>query len=374
MKRVLVIRSGAVGDLVLTLPVLSALKQRYAGLSIDMMGDPGRLSLLRHCGYVDNVLSIDSREFTPLFVPSGVCDALSGSVSQAAGPALRNLRSYDAILSYLPDPEGVFAGNLRRFASSAVLTGRSRPPDGCRIHMTRVLMDALKPVGVAPTAEPPEITLPSSAETEEVRVLALDSETEDVRSRPLSAVPENARSLPSDGNLVAIHPGSGGSAKCWLADRYAALIECLVERGYRPVVTFGPADDAVRRRILPRIKGCGALIAEGLPLLDMALLYARCRAMIGNDSGMTHLAATTGAPVIALFGPTDPAVWGPRGKEVRILWGTDVIDRDVDQLAWKEAFRPRSLADIEVNLVWQVLSQVRPHFGARSPAGAEDHK
>ena len=128
MKRVLVIRSGAVGDLVLTLPVLSALKQRFSGVSIDMMGDPGRLSLLRHCGYVDNVLSIDDREFTPLFVPSGACDALSGSVSQAAGPALRNLRSYDVILSYLPDPEGVFSGNLRRFASGPVLTGRSRPP------------------------------------------------------------------------------------------------------------------------------------------------------------------------------------------------------------------------------------------------------
>jgi len=71
MRRVLIIRSGAVGDLILTLPVLSALKKRYSGLSIDMMGDPVRLSLLKHCGYVDNVLSIDDRNFTPLFAPGG---------------------------------------------------------------------------------------------------------------------------------------------------------------------------------------------------------------------------------------------------------------------------------------------------------------
>ena len=71
MKRVLIIRSGAVGDLILTLPVLSALKKRYDGLSIDMMGDPDRLSLLKRCGYVDNVLPVDDRKFTPLFAPGG---------------------------------------------------------------------------------------------------------------------------------------------------------------------------------------------------------------------------------------------------------------------------------------------------------------
>ena len=359
MKRVLIIRSGAVGDLILTLPVLSALKQRYDGLSIDMMGDPDRLLLLKHCGYVDDVLPIDGREFTPLFAPGG---APPGSASQADSPALRNLRSYDAILSYLPDPSGVFAENLRRFASGPVLPGRSRPTDGDRIHMTRVLMYALKPLGVGTSVDTPSIALRSSAAPAEVRNRPLSVQTADVRSRP------------SDGNLIAIHPGSGGPAKCWPAKRYVALIVCLVEGGYRPVVTFGPADDAVRRRVLPRINGRDVLIAEGLPLLEMADLYARCRAMIGNDSGMTHLAAATGTPVIALFGPTDPAVWGPRGKEVRILWGTEAIEEDAGMMAWEEAFRPRSLTDIEVKMVWQVLSRVRPHFGARSPAGAEDHK
>lgn len=343
MKRVLIIRSGAVGDLVLTLPVLSALKKRYCGLSIDMMGDPDRLSLLQHCGYVDKVLPIDGREFTPLFAPGG---APSGSVSQADEPALRNLRSYDAILSYLPDPDGVFAENLRRFASGPVLTGRSRPTEGHRIHMTRVLMDALKPLGAGTAVDPPEITLSSSAVPE------------DVRSRPSSAETADAQILPSDCALVAIHPGSSGSAKCWPAERYVALIEGLVERGYRPVVTFGPADDAVRHRILPRIKGRDVVIAEGLPLLEIAQLYARCRAMIGNDSGMTHLAAALGIPVIALFGPTDPAVWEPRGKEVRILWGTDVFEGDVDGINWKGPFRPRSLDDIEAMTPFRTLSGI----------------
>ncbi len=324
MKRVLIIRSGAVGDLILTLPVLSVLKKHYEGLSIDMMGDPVRLALLKHCGYVDNVLSIDDRVFTPLFAPS---DAPSG-------PALHSLLSYDAIISYLPDADGVFEDNLRKFAGGPVLTGLSRPPEGRRIHMTHVLMNALEPLGVDAIADPPEI------------------------DPPLGAAAEDVSNLASDSTFIVIHPGSGGPAKCWPAERFAVLIECLVGRGCMPVVTFGPADDAVRRHILPRISNRDVTVVENCPLVDMAVLYARCRAMIGNDSGMTHLAAATGTPVIALFGPTDPAVWGPRGNAVRMLWGGGEIEHDVGGLTWKEPFRPRSIADIDVGSPIRLLTQL----------------
>ncbi len=322
MKRVLIIRSGAVGDLILTLPVLSALKKHYEGLSIDMMGDPVRLALLKHCGCVDNVLSIDDRVFTPLFAPSGA----------PSGPGLHSLQSYEAIISYLPDADGVFEDNLRKFVGGPVLTGLSRPPEGRRIHMTHVLMDALEPLGVDAIADPPEIDLPLGAAAEDVSHLA------------------------SDRTPIAIHPGSGGPAKCWPAERFVALIECLVGLGYMPVVTFGPADDAVRRRILPRISDSDVLIVENRPLVDMAVLYGRCRAMIGNDSGMTHLAAATGTQVIGLFGPTDPAVWGPRGKSVRILWGKEVIEEDVGAARCTDVFYVRRLKDIAVGSVLNKLA------------------
>lgn len=350
MKRVLIIRSGALGDLILTLPALSALKKRYEGLSIDMMGHPGRLSLLKQCGCIENVLSIDSRDFTPLFAPGGAsAGAADGSVVETDGPAMRNLRSYDAILSYLPDPDGVFADNLRRFASGpmqtvrTVLTGRSRPADGPRIHMTRVLMDAVQHLGADAIADPPAIP------------------------PAFRGGSDDTGDLSPDRTLVAIHPGSGGLEKCWPAERYAALIECLVDRGCRPVVTFGPADDTVRRRILPRIPDRDVLVVEDRPLVELAALYARCRAMIGNDSGMTHLAAAVGTPVIGLFGPTDPAVWGPRGKQVRLLWGSGEIGKDVGGLAWKEPFHPRSLLDIDVKAPVRVLANLGVAAGSEIP-------
>ena len=326
MKRILIIRSGAVGDLILTLPVLSALKKQYDGLSIDMMGNPARLSLLKACGYVENVLSIDSRDMTPLFVENAPLD----------GPSLQNLRSYDATISYLPDADGIFTNNLRRIAAGPVLTGQAHPvtdhPEHTghadrRIHMTHVLMKALTPLGVDPAAEAPSLQTPAYA--------AMKHGHPPVTDRP----------------LIAVHPGSGGPEKCWPAERFVALIEALAGSGYEPVVTFGPADDVVRNRIVPRIKSHNARIAENLSLVDLAVLLSRCQGMVGNDSGITHLAAAVGTPVIALFGPTDPAVWGPRGTRVRILWGKEMIKEDVGCLTWKKSFIPCSLTDIGVNLV-----------------------
>lgn len=363
MKRVLIIRSGAVGDLVLTLPVLTALKKRYCGLSIDMMGDPVRLSLLKHCGYVDDVLPVDDRDYTPLFAPGGpggtggTGGAPSNSVSRKPADGsvsrklhdhlIRRLRSYDLMLSYLPDPDGVFAENLRRVASGMVINGRSRPPAGSRIHMTRVLMDALKPLGIETTVDPPGIDppgvdMPSSAASHDLR----EPEPE----------PEH--------RLVAIHPGSGGAEKCWPAEYYGALINLLAESGFRPVITFGPADHLIRRRLLPWIESRDVLVVEDRSLVEVAALYGRCRAMIGNDSGMTHLAAAAGTPVIALFGPTDPAVWGPRGKNVRILWGFDMLEGNVEGINWKEPFRPRNLDDIEPMAPFRTLSGICTATGA----------
>ncbi len=333
MKRVLVIRSGAVGDLILTLPVLSALQKRYDGLSVDMMGNPDSLALLKQCGCVDNVLSIDSRDMTPLFLEN----------APLAGLALRNLQSYDAIISYLPDSNGVFEANLRRIATGPVLSGQAHPgkdyPDHTghadrRIHMTHVLMKSLVPLGVDPVAEAPTLPLPGCTGSEQVDITALE--------RP----------------LIAVHPGSGGLEKCWPAERFAALIDALECSGYQPVVTFGPADDVVRSRIVPRIRARNVRIVDNLALADLALVLSHCQGMVGNDAGITHLAAALGTPVIALFGPTDPAVWGPRGKRVSILWGAESIEGDVGETTWTDTFFARRLADANLGSIMDELTDL----------------
>jgi hypothetical protein len=109
----------------------------------------------------------------------------------------------------------------------------------------------------------------------------------------------------SYGGFAAIHPFSGGAAKNWPLDRFRHVAKHL----NIPVRwCAGPEEalpDAVRFD----------------DLYELALWLAAAQIYVGNDSGITHLAAAVGAPVVAIFGPSDPAVWGPRGERVRVLGG-----------------------------------------------------
>ena len=121
---------------------------------------------------------------------------------------------------------------------------------------------------------------------------------------------------PSSDKII-MHPGSGAAAKCW--PHFAGLIEMVRDA----VVLIGPADvDFPTNR--PSLRG--------LSLLDVAEELRQCRCFVGNDSGITHLAAYLGCPTIALFGPTDPRVWGPIGRRVKILWKTQLADISVHEV------------------------------------------
>jgi ADP-heptose:LPS heptosyltransferase len=105
-------------------------------------------------------------------------------------------------------------------------------------------------------------------------------------------------------NRIMLHPGSGSFRKCW------PYFHELADRMKEPVFIVGPNESNFRSR-----HPC----LSGLSLLEVAAELRRYRAYVGNDSGITHLAAYLGVPTTALFGPTDPHIWGPLGKRVRIL-------------------------------------------------------
>lgn len=121
---------------------------------------------------------------------------------------------------------------------------------------------------------------------------------------------------PSSGKTI-IHPGSGAAAKCW--PHFAGLMELVRDA----VVLIGPADADI-----PTSHPC----LRGLSLLEVAEELRQCRRFIGNDSGITHLAAYMGCPTVALFGPTDPSAWGPMGRRVEILWKTRLADISIDEV------------------------------------------
>lgn len=106
------------------------------------------------------------------------------------------------------------------------------------------------------------------------------------------------------GNFAVIHPFAGSPRKCWPLEGYRELARRLEKQ--MPVRWCAGPDDQLSGAV--RISN----------LFDLARWLATARLFIGNDSGITHLAAAVGTPVVALFGPTNPAIWAPRGPNVRV--------------------------------------------------------
>jgi ADP-heptose:LPS heptosyltransferase len=245
---VLVLRPGALGDTLLAVPALRAL--RRAGSSVTLAAHAATARLLELLGEVDRGISFEDPSLRWLFT--------GGIVPE------------EPVVAWMAPAPGL---------GRASVLAPSRPPTMDR-HCARYLLKTLAPLGIHLTWD--------------------DSP---LRVAPLAS------------NEVLVHPGSGSRAKNWPPEHFAALIRA-VDGPVRLVV--GEADvraaddvDAHVGRALPRLE---------LPTLEeLAARLAGCKAYVGNDSGVSHLAGLCGARTIVLFGPSDPNVWRPIGPRVEVV-------------------------------------------------------
>lgn len=283
-QHILVLRGGALGDFVLTLPVLQALRAARPDAGLTLAAYPHACRLAAAGGLADACLSLDAPWAARLFAAD--CAPLDGD---AAGI----IRDSAAILSCLHDPDGVVERNLRRMARGRVAAWPALVTAG---HAADHFAGALAALGIPPPAPAvPRLTLPPARLRTGRERLAAYGE-----------------------RVVTLHPGSGSPRKNWPAERFADLARRLMRNGLgRPVWVVGEADAAAWdevRRLVP-----GAPVIREPDVVELAALLAAAACHVGNDSGVTHLAAAVGTPTVALFGPTDPGRWCPRGKRVRIL-------------------------------------------------------
>jgi heptosyltransferase-2 len=184
---------------------------------------------------------------------------------------------------------------VRALASLALRVIAHDPHPGGGEHAARWLARAAEQIVAGPWPEPP--VCKATAEEEQL-------------------AGEWCRRLPP--GFVAVHPGSGSPAKNWPADRFAGALQAIGAAGAYLLIE-GPADAGAAR---PLQSGAAA-VARSLPPRVLGAILARARAFLGNDSGISHLAAAWGAPTVALFGPTDPAVWSPVGPRVTTIRSAD---------------------------------------------------
>jgi heptosyltransferase-3 len=276
MNSILVIRGGAIGDFILTMPALAALRRRFPRGRVELLANPSVAGLAVEFGLADNIRDLNSISFVPLFSANGKCPADTASW----------LAGFEVIVSYAFDPERVFHENLRHCSNAQIIVGPHRPNDGTKTHASRQLLAPLH----------------------DLTDIAFDIQ---------SAFFEVHR---SSSNLIALHPGSGSAQKNWPQESWESLLKQLVAAtDYRFLLIGGEAERERWSKLVEMLPANRRELAFDLPLVELARLLKTCRAFVGHDSGITQLAAVLGLDCVALWGPTNESVWKPLGNRTRLL-------------------------------------------------------
>ncbi len=278
-RKTLVIRGGALGDFVLTLPALAALRRHFPGRPLEILGYPPIASLALAGSLADRVCAIESPALAGLFSRGGSWPA---SVADY-------FAQFDLIVSYLYDPEGIFQHNATRAAGARFIAGPHRPDEASDLHAAEVLLRPLELLGIRNADPRPRLALPGAGESLE-------------------------------GSWLAMHPGSGSEQKNWPEAKWAELLKNLAARTrWNFLVIGGEAEGERCRRLSGLFPPGRARLAQDLPLVELAQKMRSCAAFIGHDSGITHLAAALDLPGLVLWGPTSAAVWRPRSESMRLV-------------------------------------------------------
>jgi heptosyltransferase-2 len=281
--RILVIRGGAIGDFILTLPALRLLREAFPAAHLEIIGYRHIAALAEGRYYANAVRSIEFGPLAGFFARGGTLDA----------ELCAYFAGFQQVVSYLFDPDGIFEANLRRAGVKNFLPAYVRLDDSQ--HAARQLARPLE--NLALYLEDAAAVVFPSADDHACAAHFLRNE-----QRP----------------FLALHPGSGSVRKNWPLERWRELISALLASDRRLLMVGGEADSATLAALEAAFPD-RLTFARDLALPQLAAVLARCATFVGHDSGISHLAAAVGVPCRLLFGPTDAQVWAPVNRQVQVI-------------------------------------------------------
>ena len=272
MRRILILRGGALGDFIITLPALAALRSAFPTARIELAGNASAAALavtrglLAHSQHESRWAALyDSAPLTSDFATW--------------------LASFDLILNFWPDPEGDLTRRFPLHPAQRFLTAPAHP-----------------------------LLAPAAAHyCEPLRALGITI-TDFIYSLKASEVGRVIPNPPPP--LIALHPGSGSAQKNWPLPRWLELAAWLRDtQATDLLIITGEAEPPATRAALASF----GTVAHALPLEALVTRFSSCRFFIGHDSGISHLAAACNVPSLLLFGPTAPSLWAPPAPHVQVL-------------------------------------------------------
>lgn len=323
IHRILIIRQhDMLGDFLLATPVLRAVRETFPHAHIGVVAREYFADIARHIRFVDEVL---------LFYKNGY-----HWTPRALGAFWRRLGSGWDLAVVLNTVSHSLSSDLIAHFSRArfVLGSEIKPLPGASRNFFYNL--------IAPYA--PEEKHQTHRNLDIVRYLGIDTtdvaETMHLAEADLAMATAGLRAqgVPP-GPAIGMHLGAGKPDNRWPVARFVALGRELVQEfGVQLLVFRGPGEDALIEHFAAAADFAFVRIAP-CDLIRLAALFACCDAVVCNDTGVMHLAAATGTPLVAVFGPTDPALWKPPGEKFIAIRGADARTASVGAAEVKRALQ-----------------------------------
>jgi hypothetical protein len=304
MQRGLILQPGAIGDCILTLPLAAYMKESLGLGGIDILGHTEYVGFLPGRSCVDGVRSIDSMDLHRLFAKTNTF------ALKDRDPLIIAFGDYAWIATFLGEPNSNFEQNLIFTAncshSSEVVTLSLKPPKDLSEHLADFYIRQF--------IDQSGHSLHSSGyQTGDCLIKATEADM-NTGKKLLREI-----GLGSGEKLMVIQPGSGGTRKCWHLENFLAVARELDSRGIEIVFLLGPVElDRFSDAKIKKISSVGKCLTD-LSLTQVLGLLSCVDGFIGNDSGITHLAAGLGIRTYGVFGPTDPAVYKSIGPAVTVF-------------------------------------------------------
>jgi ADP-heptose:LPS heptosyltransferase len=319
-RNLLIIDFGQLGDVVMSLPALRAIRERFPHARLTVaVGKPGG-DILRMSGDADEIIEIDR-----VALRDGLKALSVWRVFQIARDVRR--RQFDFVIDLHSFSEtnllGFFSGAKKRLFARR--PGRSidflanfnpSPPidrNDPKQHLVDRYLDVLTPLGIKNPQRVPRLNI------------RVDDD------RAVDALLRKARA-DSGAPLVGIFPGAGHPGRCWPLERFAQLADSLVRNdSVRPIVFVGPEE----RHLVTQMKvlfPSACVFLEKLSIPQLAAAQARLAVLVSNDTGPVHIAAAVGTPLVVLIDLPTPHAYVPLGTSQRLMFSESVNEIEVEDV------------------------------------------
>jgi len=293
-ENILVIKLRYNGDVLLTTPLFRVLREQFPQARLTALVNQGTEIVLKHNSCLDHIAVLPRANWVQQiqflwFIRSCGFDCVI-DVSDGDRSAFITAIS-GARMKIGFNREGLWRGNVYSWSTKGQYG---------TMHMLDYHAQLLIPLGIEPRVCAPELNVSDEESQAADQILA---------NYGLKGV-----------NWVMLHPAARYCFKAWPPERFAALGDALIKEGFQVMLIGSEHEQSVAEEVMQASQQKFVSLVGKTTLRELAALMKECRVFAGNDAGPMHMAAAVGCPVVALFGPTDPAVWGPRGKSCHVIY------------------------------------------------------